>query len=117
MVKDMGHRVPLFRAAALLVAVLHLTLQTAAVLADGLAESRNTRAAAHVESEPSKSCLRIHQTECLVCQHFGTRFVPPDVAPRAAWRETATTNLEPQPIVVVATRSPLPALPRAPPIS
>ena len=72
----MSPRRGLLRGLVLLWAVLQLAVPTLAVAADAAATSASIGAHAHVEATTDKSCIRVHDAECVFCQFLSAGAAP-----------------------------------------
>ena len=98
-------------------ALLQLMVPTVISVADARLErdAASARAYSHVEENTSKDCVRVHTSDCALCQHLTTPLAksqkpaPPATAARAG-----------QPAIELrgaceTAPAPRPSLPRAPP--
>ena len=60
------------RVLRLLAALLQLVLPGAAAWADARLDAAGTRAAAHIESHSTATCVRVHPADCALCRFLGT---------------------------------------------
>ena len=98
-------------------ALLQLLVPLVVSVADAKLErdSLSARAYSHVEASTGKDCVRVHSSDCALCQHLTTPLTkaekpaPPPCTARAEMPAVAT---EVSRIVADVTR---PTLPRAPP--
>lgn len=57
-------------------AALQLAVPTLAVVADTAATTASAGAHAHVESKSDASCVRVHDSECVLCQFLSAGAAP-----------------------------------------
>ncbi len=96
-------------------AALQLLLPGATAWADAQLQRESVRDGAHVESHSDKSCARVHDADCALCQFLGAAVRP---APSAACGTPPVVRAVPAPAAlaaVVARVAPATRLPRAPP--
>jgi hypothetical protein len=107
----------LTRALWRITALLQLLMPSVVSIADAQLErdAMSARAFSHVESTTSKDCVRVHQSDCALCQHLTTPLAkagkpaPPPFVARA--------EMPPIAVGVASVSAPAehPTLPRAPP--
>lgn len=99
-------------------ALLQLLMPTAVSIADAQLErdAMSARAFSHVEATTGKDCVRVHQSECALCQHLTTPLAksgkpaPPVYLARAEMPAMAFG------VGFVAAPAHRPTLARAPPV-
>jgi hypothetical protein len=100
-----------------MLALLQLMVPTVVSIADARLErdAASARAYSHVETTTTKDCVRVHTSDCALCQHLNT----PSSKSQKPAPPAASTRAE-QPAIQFrvacdASPSAQPTLPRAPP--
>ena len=109
----------LTRALWRLTALLQLLVPSMVSIADAKLErdAASARAFSHVEATTSKDCVRVHQSDCALCQHLTTPLAKSHKAAPlvlVARAEVPAIALGVTPVVAPEQR---PTLPRAPPFA